>query len=104
MRKLCAGLGALLFLAPLMSSGADAPAPDWTQWRGPQRNGISPETGLLKEWPQDGPKLLWDSRKVNGKQSVGTGYSSLAIAGGKIFTLGDHRGDAGYLFCLDEAT
>src|SRR6266403_2242346 len=34
-------------------------AADWAQWRGPQRNGHSSETGLLREWPQDGPRLLW---------------------------------------------
>src|SRR3972149_11042693 len=39
-------------------------AADWPQWRGPQRNGISPETGLLKEWPPAGPQLLWRAGEI----------------------------------------
>ena len=45
-------------------------AADWPQWRGLQRNGHSSDTRLLREWPQHGPKLLW---QVNG---VGTGFST----------------------------
>src|SRR5882762_8872519 len=52
---------------------------EWPQWRGPNRDGISKETGLLKEWPADGPPLVW---KTTG---AGGGYSSLAIAGGRLF-------------------
>jgi outer membrane protein assembly factor BamB len=105
MRKLLAGPLALLLFVPLLSIGADASkCPDWTQWRGPHRDGVSAETGLLKEWPKDGPKLLWDARKVNGGHSVGIGFSSLAIAQDKIFTIGDRRNDGGYVFCLEEAT
>ena len=47
-----------------------AQAPDWFQWRGPNRDGQSAETGLLKDWPAGGPKLLW---RATG---AGTGYSS----------------------------
>src|SRR5260370_6720135 len=47
-----------------------ARAADWPQWRGPERNGISQETGLLKEWPKEGPKLLWQVK------DIGFGYSS----------------------------
>ena len=43
----------------LIVAAVSAAANDWPQWRGPQRNGISQETGLLKEWPKDGPKLHW---------------------------------------------
>jgi outer membrane protein assembly factor BamB len=78
-------------------------ARDWAQWRGPNRDAVCAETGLLKQWPKDGPKLLWSARDVNGKDNVGTGLSSIAISGGKIYTLGD-RGDKGNLICLDEAT
>src|SRR5437868_2779276 len=54
---------------------------DWPQWRGPQRDGISQETGLLKEWPKDGPKLLW-------KQSdIGFGYSTPAVVGDRLYLL-----------------
>src|SRR4051812_5922207 len=55
---------------------------EWPQWRGPNRDGKSPETGLLKEWPKGGPPLAW---KIKG---VGVGYSSLAVMGGHVFTVG----------------
>src|SRR5207244_12077414 len=56
-------------------------AGDWPQWRGPQRNGISQETGLLKEWPKDGPKLLW---QVN---NIGSGYSTPSVVGDHLYLL-----------------
>jgi outer membrane protein assembly factor BamB len=59
---------------------------DWPQWRGPKRDGISQEKGLLKEWPKDGPKLLWQV------DHVGAGYSSLAVKGDRIYTQGDISG------------
>lgn len=59
---------------------------DWPQWRGPNRDGVSQEKGLLKEWPQDGPAMAW---QVN---DVGVGYSSLAVQGDRIYTLGDLDG------------
>ncbi|HXG47674.1 MAG TPA: PQQ-binding-like beta-propeller repeat protein [Methylomirabilota bacterium] len=58
-------------------------AADWPQWRGPDRTGIASETGLLKEWPTNGPPLVW---KAIG---LGAGYSSVAVVGSRIFTLGD---------------
>ena len=58
-------------------------AADWPQWRGPHRNGHSSETHLLREWPQDGPKLLW---QVN---NVGAGFSTPSVAGGQIYLLGN---------------
>src|SRR6266576_2813759 len=58
-------------------------AGDWPQWRGPQRDGHSADKNLLSAWPQGGPPLVW---KTNG---VGHGYSSVAVADGKIFTVGD---------------
>jgi outer membrane protein assembly factor BamB len=60
-----------------------AAAGDWPQWRGPKRDGISTETGLLKTWPSKGPPLAW---KANG---LGPGYSSVAVVQGRIFTMGD---------------
>ena len=44
-------------------AAASARASDWTQWQGPDRNAVSRETGLLQEWPKDGPPLAW---KANG--------------------------------------
>ena len=54
----------------------------WPCFHGPQRNNLSTDTGLMRAWPQDGPKLLWT---VSG---IGHGYSSVAIVGERIFTAG----------------
>jgi outer membrane protein assembly factor BamB len=54
---------------------------DWPQWRGPQRNGISNETGLLKQWPKEGPKLLW---QVN---DIGDGFSTPSVVGDRIYLM-----------------
>src|SRR5258708_25521650 len=56
-------------------------ADDWPQWRGPHRDGISAETGLLQEWPKDGPKQLWQA------SDLGSGYSTPAIVGDRIYLL-----------------
>lgn len=72
-------------------------AADWPQWRGPNRDGISVETGLMKQWPEGGPRQLW---RVGG---LGEGYSSMTVAGGKIFTQGQ-RGDSQFVIALDEST
>ncbi|HMF19181.1 MAG TPA: PQQ-binding-like beta-propeller repeat protein [Gemmataceae bacterium] len=93
---------AIVFFVPL-ALGQEVPSRDWPQWRGPDRNAVSTETGLLHEWPTEGPKLLWNSRTVNKNKSVGTGYSSISVAGGRIFTMGDRDGK-GYVFALDEKT
>ena len=53
---------------------------NWPQYRGPGRDGTSQESGLLAQWPDDGPTVLW-------KRDVGTGFSGLAIAGGKLYTM-----------------
>lgn len=59
----------------------------WPQWRGPNRDGISRETGLLNAWPESGPPITW---KASG---LGGGYSSVAVAGGRIFTMGKFGGE-----------
>jgi outer membrane protein assembly factor BamB len=56
---------------------------DWAQWRGPNHDGVSTETGLLKAWPAGGPPLIW---KATG---LGAGYSSVAVVGQRVFTMGD---------------
>ncbi len=73
------------FLLPITLLGLAATglaAADFAQWRGPLRDGHSPETGLLQEWPKDGPKLLW---QVN---DVGAGYSTPSVVGERIYLLG----------------
>jgi outer membrane protein assembly factor BamB len=79
-------LSLLLIFSSLASAQVPSKIGEWPQWRGPNRDGISKETGLIKEWPKDGPKLAWS---VN---TVGKGYSSLAIKDGRIFTQGDLDG------------
>jgi outer membrane protein assembly factor BamB len=61
-------------------------AADWPQWRGPNRDDNSTETGLLKEWPPTGPKLAWLFEKA------GMGYAGFSVAGGTLFTLGTRDG------------
>jgi outer membrane protein assembly factor BamB len=74
------------------------PAPaDWPQWRGPNRDGISPATGLLQDWPAEGPKLLWTY------DNAGLGYSAPAVVAGKVFILGA-RDSAEYVQSLDART
>ena len=66
---------------------AAAPASfDWPQWQGPDRNAVSKETGLLQEWPKDGPPLAW---KIKG---LGGGYSAPSIAAGRIFGMSNQSG------------
>lgn len=77
------------------SAAAQPPEPtDWPTWRGALRDGKSPDTGLLKEWPKDGPKLLWTF------ENAGKGYSSPALVGGKIYLTGS-RGGKAEIICLD---
>jgi outer membrane protein assembly factor BamB len=60
---------------------------DWPQWRGPNRDGKSPETGILAEWPAGGPPLAFSAR------GLGSGFASVAVVGGRVYTLGDHGGE-----------
>ena len=70
----------------LLASNLVASAKDWPNWRGPNHDGISEETGLNLDGPKDGPKLLW---QIEG---CGRGYSSVVVADGKIITLGNKDG------------
>ncbi|MBL9095223.1 MAG: PQQ-like beta-propeller repeat protein [Planctomycetaceae bacterium] len=71
-----------LCLWPLTFAAAD----DWPGWRGPQRNGISREAGLLKSWPAEGPKLAW---KATG---LGEGFSTPSVVGRSLYTMGNRDG------------
>jgi outer membrane protein assembly factor BamB len=66
---------------------------DWPQWRGPNRDDVSTETGLLKTWPKEGPKLLWTY------SDLGIGYSGPSVVGEHIYTMGC-RDDIEFLICL----
>jgi outer membrane protein assembly factor BamB len=90
-------IASAIMLLSLSAQLAAQAGGNWPQWRGPNRDGISTETGLLKQWPTAGPPLVW---KTSG---AGTGYSSLAITDGKIYTMG-LRGDREYVVAFDVAT
>lgn len=72
-------------------------AEDWPQWRGPERTGISKETGLLQVWPTDGPALRWKAT------DIGTGYSSPSVVHGRVYLQTTHDNDE-FALALDEKT
>lgn len=90
----CSPIGSLI--AAFLCS-AFATADDWPQWRGLKRDNISLETGLLQQWLDEGPPRLWTA------SGIGDGIASLAVADGKIFTLG-YQHDSEFAIALDKAT
>src|ERR1041384_693642 len=68
-------------------------AEDWFRWRGPSLNGISQEKDWTTDWPREGPRQLW-------KTNVGFGFSSVAVAQGRVFTLGNRAGQD-TVYCFD---
>jgi outer membrane protein assembly factor BamB len=70
-------------------------AADWPQWRGPHRDGISPEIGLLQTWPTEGPRLLWLVK------DVGSGYATPAVVGQRIYLLGNQGLDDEFVQARD---
>lgn len=70
-----------------------ANAADWPNWRGPNHNGISSESGWLDHWPASGPTVAW-------KASVGTGFSGFCVAGGRVYTAGNSD-NTDTFFCFD---
>jgi outer membrane protein assembly factor BamB len=83
---------ALVAEAPALSARTGG---NWPQWRGPRRDGVSTEVNLLQSWPPAGPPRLWVA------SGLGAGFSSVSIAGGRIFTMGDRR-DGQYVLGLNE--
>jgi len=61
-------------------NGTPIQSANWPQWRGPNHDGLSLETGLLKDWPSGGPRLIW-------KQPIGRGFSSMAVVNGRLYTM-----------------
>jgi len=90
LRSICAGFLVTACLG--VASAGDGNA--WPQFRGPNRDGKSPETGLLKKWPEAGPRLIGT---ISG---LGEGYSSPSIAGGRLYMTG-RVGGALKIFCFD---
>jgi outer membrane protein assembly factor BamB len=68
--------------ASVAVGGQGASTVDWNQWRGPNRTGISPETGLLREWPPAGPSAIWTASNLGG------GYGSISMSGDRVFVQG----------------
>jgi len=81
----------ILLVCPPVSA---AEAPSWPRFHGPKGDSISTETGLLKQWPDGGPKLLWRAK------GLGKGFSGVTVADGRILTSGDVDDDL-VVFCLD---
>ena len=77
-----------LLLASCLPAASAARAADWPQWRGPNHDGASQETGLLQEWPKEGPALAWTCA------DAGTGFGSFAVVGGRVYVLGARPIDA----------
>lgn len=86
-------LVAVIFASSFCSFAANG---DWPQWRGPNRDGISTEKGLLQDWPAGGPPLAW---KATG---LGAGHSTVSISGNRIITSGD-KGETSYLLAFNLA-
>ncbi len=79
----------------ILSCGS-LPAQEWNQWRGPLRDGLSPDKDLAREWPESGPPIAWQTT------GLGQSFSSVSFYGDKIFTMGDVDG-AAKLFALNAA-
>ncbi|MBL8233153.1 MAG: PQQ-like beta-propeller repeat protein [Bryobacterales bacterium] len=88
---------AAFFLALSLCQVSLCRADDWPQWRGPNRDGISKETGLMTSWPAGGPKQVW---KATG---LSEGFSGIAVVKGRIYTLGQ-RADEQFVMAFDAAT
>jgi outer membrane protein assembly factor BamB len=71
-----------------------AVADDWPGWRGPHRNGVSAETGLLSQWPKDGPSLVWHAKEI------GDGYSTPSVVGDRLYLISNEGMDAEYVQAL----
>ena len=75
-RKLILPLFGLLLLCSCAEKG------EYSDWRGPKRDGIYPETGLLKQWPEEGPALLWSY------EELGFGHTAVAVSDDKVYLTG----------------
>jgi len=90
-------LGAIALVAITLGRPAAAPLLDWPQWQGPDRTGVSKETGLLQQWPGSGPSVVWTAT------GLGTGYGSTAVAGDRVFVQGARMGKS-FVIAYNRAT
>src|SRR5437762_10515258 len=79
-----------------LAAASGGMANDWPRWRGPDLNGISKESGWTTSWPAEGPKQLW-------KAQVGIGFSSVTVANGRVFTIGNSN-ETDTIFCFEESS
>jgi len=84
------GINAAICARDVRRSGAS-----WPQWRGPGRDDVADDKGLMKKWPKGGPPLLWTGT------GLGDGYASVVIDDGRIYTVGDRK-DGEYLICVED--
>jgi len=89
-------LAALAAVGSTLAGDVTSPASDWPEWRGPNRDGLSTETGLLKSWPAGGPRLVWKASEL------GMGFSTVAVAGDRVYTIGD-KGASNFVLALNRA-
>jgi outer membrane protein assembly factor BamB len=89
---------ALILFLPPFAHAESGTTQNWNQYRGPNRNGISTESGWLCEWPKEGPPIAW-------KESIGTGFASMAVVDGKVYAMGyDEKAGEDVVHCFDAAT
>jgi outer membrane protein assembly factor BamB len=91
--KACDVMAALMLVMLILSTGGAVGAHDWPQFHGPRRDNLSLETGLLRQWPVQGPKLLWTA------QGMGQGFACAVISQGCIYTSGNIGNDT-VITCL----
>ena len=88
----------MLVLGLGIAAGSQSAASfDWPQWRGPDRSGLSKETGLLKNWPASGPSRVWLA------SSLGAGFGSISVQGDRVYVQG-LKGRDSVVSSLDRAT
>jgi len=87
----------LLILCLICGFVSRALGADWPNWRGPNHDGVSDETGWITDWPADGPKIVWE-------KELGIGFSSMAVSKGLVYTMGNVNGNQDVIYCLDGET
>ena len=87
----------ILFASVLLTTSLDlGRALDWPNWRGPDHNGISNESDWFQKWPSSGPNKLWQA-------SVGTGFATVSVSDGRVFTMGN-KSNRDQVIALDDVT
>ncbi len=86
--------GMSVILIAIVLFNAQSVRADWPQWLGPDRTGLSTETGYLKTWPKNGPDVVW-------QKNLGAGFSGISVANGRVFTM-FAEGDDEFVICLNE--